>query len=180
MQRKDAVPAGGQAAEAPLKKKKLGKKEREAAKKRAQAGEDGAAAADGPAPPKKRYTLFVGNLPYDITKEELLEYFGRFTKNQVESVRMLTDRGTGEFKGTCFVDLKDSHSYEVCLRLHHTKLQDRKINVEPTVGGGGTGENRRKKLKSKTQKFTKQRQKRVAKGPAPVAGKGDKAASKQD
>eukprot|EP00961_Rhodomonas_salina_P244334 3302021-Rhodomonas_salina.1 len=61
------VVAGGQAAEAPLKKKKLGKKEREAAKKRAQAGEDGAAAADGPAPPKKRYTLFVGNLPYDVS-----------------------------------------------------------------------------------------------------------------
>jgi len=81
----------------------------------------------------------------------------------VQSVRMLTDRGTGEFKGTCFLDLADSHSYEVCLRLHHTKLQDRKINVEPTVGGGGNSETRRKKLKAKTHQITKQRQKRVAK-----------------
>ena len=47
--------------------------------------------------------------------------------------------------------------------MHHTKLQDRKINVEPTVGGGGKGQSRMKKLQKKRETFAVVRTKRIKK-----------------
>lgn len=48
---------------------------------------------------------------------------------------------------------RDARPLQCALKMHHTKVQDRKINVEPTVGGGGTGQNRKDKLKKKKQLF---------------------------
>lgn len=41
--------------------------------------------------------------------------------------------------------------------MHHTKLKDRKINVELTAGGGGKGEARRKKLAEKKKRLITER-----------------------
>lgn len=99
------------------KKKKLGRKEREklklkAAKAQAQADEEAGRIAAGGIPTaagelgtqktdkKKRYTVFVGNLPYDATQQDVFKHFDNFLREMVLDVRMQHDRGTGEFRGT--------------------------------------------------------------------------------
>jgi len=171
------------------KKKKLGKKEREKqklriAKAQALADEEAGRIAAGGAPAptvdaatklekRSRYTVFVGNLPYDATQQDLFKHFDNFLRDMVLDVRMLHDRGTGESRGTCFVDLKDAISLSKAHKLHHSKLMDRQINVEPSVGGGGKGENRVKKTEEKKRELEDLRKKRIKKelsNPNPRAG----------
>ena len=114
---------------------------------------------------KSRYILYVTNIPYDATKEDIQKHFGCL-KEKLVSIRMLTDKGTGQFRGTCFIDCADKESYAVALKLHHTKLLGRKIVVEPTVGGGGKGENRMQRLDRKREKFSEVRKKRIRKNKA--------------
>ena len=63
---------------------------------------------------------------------------------------MMTDRHTGKFRGTCFVDLPSARMQSVALRLHHSEFGDgaarRCINVERTCGGGGRSADRKAKL----------------------------------
>src|SRR5512139_1245036 len=47
--------------------------------------------------------LYVGNLPYSATEDSLKEAFSRF--GTVESVTIITDRGTGQSKGFGFLEL---------------------------------------------------------------------------
>ena len=53
---------------------------------------------------------------------------------------------------------------ELALRMHHTEIRNRKINVELTVGGGGNSEARIQKLKEKNEKVLEERKKRVDEG----------------
>lgn len=47
--------------------------------------------------------IYVGNLAYDVTEEELRQEFQAFGK--VESVAIMTDRYTGRSKGFAFVEM---------------------------------------------------------------------------
>lgn len=46
------------------------------------------------------------------------------------------------------------------LKLHHTKFDDRRINVELSCGGGGKNEKRKEKIKAKNRRLQKQRTKK--------------------
>ncbi len=46
--------------------------------------------------------LYVGNLPYQATEEELADFFGQ--KGAVSSVSIITDRATGRSKGFGFIE----------------------------------------------------------------------------
>ena len=48
--------------------------------------------------------LFVGNLPYTMTSEDLKETFGPF--GPVVSAKVITDRETGRSRGFGFVELQ--------------------------------------------------------------------------
>lgn len=48
-------------------------------------------------------SLYVGNLSYDVTKEDLLEVFKEY--GSVGRVSMPTDRETGRFRGFAFVEM---------------------------------------------------------------------------
>ena len=47
--------------------------------------------------------IYVGNLSYGVTKEDLQKEFEAFGK--VESVAMITDRDTGQSKGFAFIEM---------------------------------------------------------------------------
>lgn len=47
--------------------------------------------------------LYVGNLPWSATEQELRELFGAF--GSVESVAIITDRETGRSRGFGFVEI---------------------------------------------------------------------------
>lgn len=89
-------------------------------------------------------TLFVGQLPYKATEEMVRSHFSEAGEIKL---RMLTDKKTKRFKGTAFIEVKDSKALGAALSRHHTLLQGRRINVELTASGGGNkSENRRNKI----------------------------------
>ena len=72
--------------------------------------------------------LYVGNLPYSVTDEQLREVFGAFGK--VDSVELITDRFTGQAKGFGFVEMPDNSEADVAIKsLNETNLSGRRIKV---------------------------------------------------
>lgn len=133
-----------------------GEAEQPKKKRKTRRGKKGKGVNEGKGP---RFILFAGNLPYDIKEEELLIHF----KNaKPDRLRIRKDKGIAflEFDN----DTKEIQSkMELALRMHHSVLKDRKINVELTVGGGGNSENRVTKLKDKNDKLIEERRQRVIK-----------------
>ena len=48
-------------------------------------------------------TIYVGNLPYSATEDEIRELFGQH--GEVHSVKLINDRETGRFRGFGFVEM---------------------------------------------------------------------------
>ena len=64
--------------------------------------------------------LFVGNLAYDVTEAELVEFFSASGKPL--SVRLLTDRETGKPRGFAFVEFSDAAQAEEAIRRFHQQV----------------------------------------------------------
>ena len=86
--------------------------------------------------------VYVGNLAYSTTEEDLRELFEPF--GTISSVSMITDRDTGQSKGFAFVDL-DGDINKITSQLNGTMLGGRALKVseaqerQPRSGGGGRG-----------------------------------------
>jgi RNA recognition motif-containing protein len=73
--------------------------------------------------------LFVGNLPKDLTNEELTDLFSIYGK--VESAKIITDVDTGESRGFAFVEMESMLEGKNALeKLNGHSLKDKKISVE--------------------------------------------------
>ncbi|CAI5757443.1 unnamed protein product [Candida verbasci] len=140
------------------KKRKLEVEEEQPVKKRkTRRGKKGKGVNGGKGP---RFILFVGNLPYDIQQAELITHFKNCAPDRI---RIRSEKGIAflEFDQ----DTKEIQSkMELALRLHHSEIRNRKINVELTVGGGGNSETRLNKLKDKNEKVELERKKRIEDG----------------
>ncbi|KAG8228835.1 hypothetical protein J437_LFUL008331 [Ladona fulva] len=99
---------------------------------------------------KNPYTVFVGNLPFTATPEEVKKHFEK--AGNVKEVRLPQDKTTNRRRGFGYVQLKNRVSYEKALTLHHSHLLGRTINVEYTTQGkkGGPKE---EKIKQKNLKL---------------------------
>jgi cold-inducible RNA-binding protein len=88
--------------------------------------------------------LYVGNLSYSTTENELRELFG--SHGQVTSVAVITDRETGRAKGFGFVELsRDEEGKAAIAALDGKEVGGRAIKVNesrPQSSGGGFGGNR--------------------------------------
>ncbi len=51
--------------------------------------------------------IYVGNLDFKVTENELEEIFGEF--GEVESARVITDKYSGRSKGFAFVTMEDDN-----------------------------------------------------------------------
>ena len=84
--------------------------------------------------------LYVGNIPFTSTEEELRELFGRH--GDVERVSVITDRETGRPRGFAFVEFADASAATAAIRaLDGTQLGGRALRVneameKPRSGGG--------------------------------------------
>jgi RNA recognition motif-containing protein len=54
----------------------------------------------------KMTKIYVGNLPWSATEDEVREFFSAF--GQVHSVSIITDRDTGQSKGFGFIEMEDA------------------------------------------------------------------------
>jgi RNA recognition motif-containing protein len=85
--------------------------------------------------------LFVGNIPYATTEQDLRELFER-SGSKVSSVRVITDFDTGRSKGYAFVEMTTTEDAEKAIReLNNFNLNGRQIVVNEarprqTRGGG--------------------------------------------
>ncbi len=86
--------------------------------------------------PKK---LFVGNLSYEVTEDELSQLFGQC--GQVSGARIIKDKDTGKSKGFGFVEmLNDDEAVHAIDRMKGHDLKGRPILVDEAKekqGGGG-------------------------------------------
>jgi RNA recognition motif-containing protein len=75
--------------------------------------------------------LFVGNLPYTTTNEELGEFFAQF--GEVLSAAVIMDRTTGRSKGYGFVEMTDDTAADAAIAAADSEagalLDDRKLTV---------------------------------------------------
>jgi RNA recognition motif-containing protein len=86
--------------------------------------------------------LYVGNLPFSTTEEELRAVFERH--GTVESVNVITDRETGRSRGFGFVEMEEASAADDAMRaLDGSDLGGRNVKVneakERQRGGGGGG-----------------------------------------
>ncbi len=90
--------------------------------------------------------IYVGNLPYSTTEEDITELFSAY--GPVERVKLITDRETGRSKGFGFVTLGDQSQLNTAIEaLNGFEYQGRALRVnasEPKApGSGGFGGDRR-------------------------------------
>ncbi len=88
--------------------------------------------------------IYVGNLPYTATEEDVTDLFAAY--GPVDRVKIITDRDTGQSKGFAFVTLGDQSQLNAAIEaLNEHDYQGRALRVnaseprEPRSGGGGGG-----------------------------------------
>lgn len=72
-------------------------------------------------------TLYVGNLPWATTEDELAQAFAQHA--QVVSARIITDRETGRSRGFGFVEVADQDAEQAVEAMNGTQLLGRDIIV---------------------------------------------------
>ncbi|KPV72137.1 uncharacterized protein RHOBADRAFT_55976 [Rhodotorula graminis WP1] len=152
----------------PKKKKRQRGKTQAQRDREAREAAKGAGGADG----AHRLLLFVGNMPYKVTVDEIKEHFKPC--GEVPAVRLLTPKTAPSpsssssatttpvapaSKGCAFLDFTSATALQSALRLHHSTLSHRKINVELTAGGGGNSAARKLKIDEQRKKLTAEREK---------------------
>jgi RNA recognition motif-containing protein len=89
--------------------------------------------------------LFVGNLPFKLSENDVSELFGQY--GEVVSCSMPIDRDTGRKRGFAFVEMKDDSQAEAAIQaLNGRQIEGRALSVsisQPKQGGGGGGGPRR-------------------------------------
>jgi RNA recognition motif-containing protein len=70
-------------------------------------------------------SIFVGNLPWSVTSEELEAKFAEF--GNVLSARVMTDKFSGKSRGFGFVDMEDADAEKAIAAMSGYKWGDREI-----------------------------------------------------
>jgi RNA recognition motif-containing protein len=88
--------------------------------------------------------LFVGNLPFTATEDELRDLFSAF--GEVQQVRIMTDRDTGKSRGFAFVEIADDDAAaKAVTELNGKEFSGRALTINEARpkperrGGGGFG-----------------------------------------
>lgn len=88
--------------------------------------------------------IYVGNLTFDASEDDVREAFATF--GAVESVKLIMDRETGRPRGFAFITMTDSGEANTAIEsLNGTELLGRELRVReatprperPRGGGGG-------------------------------------------
>lgn len=93
--------------------------------------------------------LYVGNLPFSATEQDLQDLFGGV--GQVASVSVVRDQATGRARGFAFVEMaSDADAQKAINDLHDRDFGGRRLTVNEArpraerSGGFGGGGNRRR------------------------------------
>ncbi|XP_033127317.1 eukaryotic translation initiation factor 4B-like [Anneissia japonica] len=78
-------------------------------------------------PEKPPYTVFIGNLPYDVDEEDIVNFFRGCNVTQV---RLPRDGDGGRLKGFGYAEVGDMESLMAALKLSNENLRNRRIRVD--------------------------------------------------
>jgi cold-inducible RNA-binding protein len=90
--------------------------------------------------------LYVGNLPFSVTEQDLEQLFSQ--SGQVDSANVVTDRDTGRSRGFGFVEMETQEAADAAIQsLNGYELSGRALTVNearpkesrPSRGGFGGG-----------------------------------------
>lgn len=87
--------------------------------------------------------IYVGNLPFSTTDEDLDQLFSQF--GSVDRASVITDRETGRSRGFGFVEMGDDAAAQQAIEaLNDTEFESRSLTVNEARprsndGGGGGG-----------------------------------------
>jgi cold-inducible RNA-binding protein len=86
--------------------------------------------------------IYVGNLPYEVTEEDLKQAFDPF--GSVDSVAIIKDKYSGQSKGFGFVEIASKEEAQAAIEgLNGKELKGRALNVNEArpraEGRGGRG-----------------------------------------
>jgi RNA recognition motif-containing protein len=93
--------------------------------------------------------IYVGNLSFDATDEDVRQAFGQY--GEVDEVNIIRDRETGRPRGFCFVQMpKDEEAKAAIEGMNLQRIAGRAVTVnearprtERSHRGGGRGPRRR-------------------------------------
>jgi RNA recognition motif-containing protein len=91
--------------------------------------------------------IYVGNLSYSVTDEDLREVFGEY--GELAAAEVIKDKFSGQSKGFGFVDMPNNADADTAIKeLNESVYKGRKLTVNearpreqnrPRGGGGGGG-----------------------------------------
>ena len=91
--------------------------------------------------------IYVGNLPYSTTEDDMRDLFGEF--GELESCSIISDRATGRSRGFGFVQMpNDEEASKAIAELNGKEFEGRSLTVNQARersedgGGGGRGRSR--------------------------------------
>ena len=89
--------------------------------------------------------IYIGQLPYSVTEEELMEIFSEY--GEIASLNLFKDRYSGQSKGFGFIDMPNNSEADKAIKaLNKTMLKGREIKVNQA-------EERRKKSKFRRRSY---------------------------
>ena len=72
-------------------------------------------------------TLYVGNIPWSTTEEELQQYFAQY--GEVAGCRIITERATGRSRGYGFVEVGEQDMDNIMDKTNGSEINGRRIVV---------------------------------------------------
>lgn len=72
-------------------------------------------------------SIYVGNLPFSTTDNEVRDLFGQY--GEVQSVKLVNDRETGRFRGFGFVEMDASDAQAAIQALNGTDMGGRSLRI---------------------------------------------------
>ncbi|HHV07391.1 MAG TPA: RNA-binding protein [Firmicutes bacterium] len=74
-------------------------------------------------------TIYVGNLPWATTEDELASVFAEKTGVEVQASRIITDRETGRSRGFGFVEVAEDDMEKALEAMQGVELDGRELVV---------------------------------------------------
>lgn len=82
--------------------------------------------------------IYVGNLAFSATEDEVRKAFGEY--GEVQSVKLITDRDTGQPRGFGFVEMESDAADAAITGLNGRDLGGRELNVNEARPRGDRGD----------------------------------------
>ncbi|EER05210.1 Polyadenylate-binding protein, putative [Perkinsus marinus ATCC 50983] len=80
------------------------------------------------------------------TTQDALKHFFKCVKDELSSIRLLTDKKSNQSRGCAFVEFSGPGAMKKALAMTGSELNGRKLRIEPSAAGGGKSTKRMQRI----------------------------------